>query len=112
MKWIPLENLDQLANLREASEAQPQLIFKHSTRCFISKSVLRQWERAFHLDEEFPCYFLDLIAHRDISNAIAQTFEVEHQSPQMLVIHSDQAIYQASHSDIDAEAVELLLAKE
>ena len=50
-------------------------------------------------------YFLDLLAHRSISNEVAERFGVVHQSPQLIVIKDGKAVYDASHSDIDAEAL-------
>jgi bacillithiol system protein YtxJ len=45
-------------------------------------------------------YYLDLIAHRDISNLIAQQYGVEHQSPQVLVILNGKCVYNESHNNI------------
>ena len=50
-------------------------------------------------------YFLDLISHRDISNAIADVFQVHHESPQTLLIKDGECILDSSHSDISAEEI-------
>lgn len=50
-------------------------------------------------------YFLDLLAHRDISNKIASDFEVTHQSPQMIVLKDGKAIKNASHQAISLNLV-------
>lgn len=50
-------------------------------------------------------YFLDLISYREISAQIAETFEVQHESPQILLIKNGDCILEASHSDISAEEV-------
>lgn len=55
-------------------------------------------------------YFLDLISHRDISNLIAETFQVHHESPQLLLIKDGECILDASHSDISAEEVAEVMA--
>jgi bacillithiol system protein YtxJ len=95
-----LEQLDELAT---ASNEHPILIFKHSTSCSISRTVLDRLQRNYK-PEELPgvqTYFLDLLAHRNISNAIAQKFHVEHQSPQAIVLKNGKAVYAASHFEID-----------
>ena len=46
-------------------------------------------------------YYLDLIAHRDISNKIAQQWNIEHESPQVLVIENGKCTYHNSHMGID-----------
>lgn len=50
-------------------------------------------------------YYLDLRAHRDVSNLVASTFDVEHESPQVLLIDKGVAVYHASHGDINPAEV-------
>jgi bacillithiol system protein YtxJ len=49
---------------------------------------------------EIDFYYLDLIKHRDVSNAIASLFQVHHESPQILVIKNGECIYEESHYGI------------
>ena len=105
INWIPLTDLGQLNEIMELSYQQPVVIFKHSTRCSISRMALKQFENEFDLEGSVTPYFLDLLNYRDISNEIATRFEVYHQSPQLLLIKEGQSVYDASHSDIDAVAL-------
>ncbi|BDB55498.1 thioredoxin family protein [Flavobacterium ammoniigenes] len=102
INWIELTDLGQLNEIMDLSYEQPVVIFKHSTRCSISRMALKQFENEFDLEGSVTPYFLDLLNHRDISNEIATRFEVYHQSPQLLLIKEGKSIYDASHSDIDA----------
>lgn len=104
--WRQLTDLGQLNEIIEVSSEKPVVIFKHSTRCHISKMVLRQFEHEFNSQENVVPYFLDLLQHRDISNEIANRFGVMHQSPQLIIIKDGIAVYNASHSDIDASQLE------
>lgn len=103
INWVSLTNLDQLNEIIDSSNEKAVLIFKHSTRCSISRFALKQFENEYNLEDKITLYFLDLLNHRDVSNEIAVLFEVEHQSPQLILIKSGKAIYDASHSDIAAE---------
>ena len=103
--WRNLLSIEQLEAIEEDSKTKPILIFKHSTRCSISRMALKQFEREFTLQDKVTPYFLDLIANRDVSNDIASRFNVMHQSPQLLVIKDGKSIYNASHSDIKAEKI-------
>jgi bacillithiol system protein YtxJ len=47
-------------------------------------------------------HYLDLLNHRDISNAIAERFDVVHQSPQVVLIKDGKVIDHASHEGINA----------
>jgi bacillithiol system protein YtxJ len=86
-----------LSTLIAASHNAPVLIFKHSTRCSISSMALNRMEKAnpalyFHL--------IDVIADRNISNRIAEVFNIHHESPQLLIIHRGECVYDASHLEI------------
>ena len=105
INWTELTDVLQLQEIEAISNERPVVIFKHSTRCSISRMALKQFEREFDLNETVDAYFLDLIAHRDISNEIAQKFGVYHESPQLILIKNGKAIYDVSHSDINAEAL-------
>jgi bacillithiol system protein YtxJ len=102
INWISLQHLGQLDELAAFSNNKPAVIFKHSTRCSVSRFALKQFENEFDLDDKVDAYFLDLLEHRDISNEIASRFGVHHQSPQLLLIKGGKSVYNVSHSDIDA----------
>ena len=101
MHWIPLVDLGQLNEIISLSSEKPVLIFKHSTRCSVSRMVLKQFEAEFDLEDQVTPYFLDLLEHRDVSNAIAERFKVVHQSPQLLLIKNGMSVYDVSHSAIE-----------
>lgn len=101
--WKELTDIGQLNEISTISNEKPVAIFKHSTRCSVSRMALKQFENEFNSSDKVTPYFLDLIAHRDISNEIANRFGVHHQSPQLILIKEGKAIYHVSHSDIDAE---------
>ncbi|AZI40142.1 bacillithiol system redox-active protein YtxJ [Epilithonimonas vandammei] len=104
--WKKIESQKDLDAAIEKSSQQKVLIFKHSTRCFISKTVLRSFEKQMQeSDKNFGYYFLDLLAYRSISNEIESRFEVVHQSPQLIVLENGKAIYNASHQNIDLDKI-------
>jgi bacillithiol system protein YtxJ len=103
INWVSLTDLGQLNEINQLSNEKPVIIFKHSTRCSISRMALKQFENEFDLSDKVTPYFLDLIAFRDISNEIASRFEVVHQSPQLLLIIGGKSVYDVSHSSIDAD---------
>lgn len=106
MNWIALETPLQLEEVISLSNQKTTLIFKHSTRCFISKMSLRNFEAGFNLDDKIDCYFLDLLNQRDLSALVAQRLNVSHQSPQLLVLKDGQVVYHTSHENINAKTLE------
>jgi bacillithiol system protein YtxJ len=109
INWIDLNNESQLDDIQKISKNKSIIIFKHSTRCSISRFVLKQFENEFNLQDKMDCYFLDLLKNREISNEISKRFKIIHQSPQLIVIKDGLAIYNASHEDIDAAELEKMV---
>lgn len=103
MKWIELTELDQLHGIQTESDTAPVLIFKHSYRCNISRAALDRLERNWNDTEmtHIKAYFLDLLSNRQLSDAVAGTFGIEHESPQVLLISNGKAVLDLSHFEID-----------
>lgn len=105
--WHRLSSLEQLKTIAEESKTKPVAIFKHSTRCGISRMVLNQFESSYNLDDsQLKLYFLDLLSNRDISDEVGFTFQVMHQSPQLIVIKNGSTVHHASHHNINAHDLE------
>ena len=104
MNWLPLTSLSQLDLLIEKSKSQPIAIFKHSTRCSISSMAKSRLERE-EASAGIEFYYLDLLAHRDISNAIAEKFSVHHESPQIILLKDGECVYDESHSGITMQDI-------
>ncbi|WP_373074233.1 bacillithiol system redox-active protein YtxJ [Zeaxanthinibacter enoshimensis] len=107
LPWIPLRSADMLEEIKKKSESRTQVIFKHSTRCGISRMALRMFESE-KLSAGLPAdfYFLDLLAHRNISDEVARKFGVTHQSPQLIVIRNGEVVAHTSHGAIGELSLE------
>ena len=100
MNWISLTNLSELDKIKEDSFYRIlKFIFKHSTRCSISKMVLSRFESTNN-SASLSVYLLDLLNYRDLSNQIADDFNVKHESPQLLVIKDGKCHTHSSHTSI------------
>ncbi|AOW19861.1 bacillithiol system redox-active protein YtxJ [Urechidicola croceus] len=100
INWIELDDISQLKEIK--SNTKTSSIFKHSTRCGISRMVKKQFENGYSLNnDEMDMYYLDLLNHRDISNAISDEFNIVHESPQLIIIKNGEAIFNTSHGDIN-----------
>jgi len=104
MQWKMINDPSQISEIK--NKPGYSLIFKHSTRCSVSMMAKRRFEMDWEaIPENTSLYFLDLISYRAISAQIAETFQVHHESPQILLIKDGDCILDASHSDISAEEV-------
>jgi bacillithiol system protein YtxJ len=103
-KFYTLDKMEQFDEIDEISQTKLVVLFKHSTRCSISRMALKQFDAEFNYPEEkIDWYLLDLLNHRDLSNEIASRYNVMHQSPQIIVIRNGKAVFNASHDSISAE---------
>ena len=104
--WKYLESEEDLNRAIAVSTEKKVAIFKHSTRCFISKTVLKNFEKEVeNSDKNMDYYFLDLLAHRDLSNKIADDLGVTHQSPQLIVLENGVVVNHASHQSISLSLI-------
>ncbi|MFD1063611.1 bacillithiol system redox-active protein YtxJ [Winogradskyella litorisediminis] len=101
LPWQNLTDVSQLAEIEKRSNAKTQLVFKHSTRCGISRMVMGQFVSMYDLDLNADLYYLDLLNYRDVSNEVGYKFQVIHQSPQLLIIRNGTAVAHASHGAIN-----------
>ena len=106
LPWLPLTTINQLETIAEDSKTKTQLIFKHSTRCGISRMVMNQFVAAYDVDSNADLYYLDLLNYRDVSNEVGYKFQVMHQSPQLIVMRNGVVVAHASHGAINE--IELL----
>jgi bacillithiol system protein YtxJ len=107
MNWESLADIRQIEEIKNLSKEIPVLIYKHSSRCSTSSMILHRLERSWKAEDAkvFKPFFLDLIAYRNISNAIASVFNVEHESPQILIIDKGNSIHDWSHFEINYQTI-------
>lgn len=110
LSWNILNDEHGLQAVKDRSAQRPQVIYKHSSRCFISSIVRSQLEKSA-APEGMDFHFLDLISYRSLSNRIAEDFRVSHESPQVLVIKNGECVYDESHNNISMDELAGYTAK-
>jgi bacillithiol system protein YtxJ len=100
--WHDLTSEADLMAAIERSKTTTVGIFKHSTRCHISKMAKQflegDWEEQ---NTNLPeMYYLDLLSYRPISARISEVLNEPHESPQLLLVKDGECIWEASHQDI------------
>ena len=104
MNWREFTTEEGLEEIKKRSMDKPQVIFKHSTRCSISTMAKSRLERSA-VPDGIEFNYLDLIAHRNVSSKIAEVFDVEHASPQVLIIKDGVCVYDESHNAISMDEI-------
>lgn len=108
INWKNMTSMEELETAINSSFNKNILIFKHSTRCIISRTVLKNFEADAknEINANIDFYFLDLLEHRNVSNEIADKLNIEHQSPQILFISNGICVFNASHEAIDFKVLQ------
>ncbi|WP_341215478.1 bacillithiol system redox-active protein YtxJ [uncultured Wocania sp.] len=102
LPWIPLNELPQLDFIENKSTTKTQVVFKHSTRCGISRMVMKQFVDTYNFTEkDLDLYYLDLLNYRDVSNEVGYKFQIMHESPQLIIIKNGVVVAHASHGAIN-----------
>lgn len=103
-----MKDLTSLQDLEAALAPAPGpvVLYKHSTQCGICDTAIEEVQ-AFEAKHPAAAtvYYLDLLAHRDVSNAIAQKLGIRHESPQAIVLRDGKPVAVLNHRGIQAEAL-------
>lgn len=104
MNWKELTSIEQWNQLWNSN--QKVVVFKHSTRCSISKTALARFERDWNEGSSWEAYYLDLLNHREVSNQIAEDTGIMHESPQAIAFENKHIGYHSSHLSILASEIQ------
>jgi bacillithiol system protein YtxJ len=108
----PLQEItrsEEFENLIEVSRSNPVFFLKHSTRCPISKWAYDELIAATkNMAGRASFAFVDLIAYRDLSNFVAKSTGVKHESPQLFYLSQGQVQEVLTHQDVKATAMEVM----
>ena|SRR5690606_24919808 len=101
--WQSITNEAELNSLLSGNGTAPGtyfLILKHSSRCAISAIAKNRLERK--ADPRISYFLIDVIHHRQISNALAEASGVQHESPQAFLYNGTTVVDVKSHMGISA----------
>jgi bacillithiol system protein YtxJ len=100
-----LENITDFDKALQDSKEAPVYIYKHSSSCNISRGA---WRAVQELSEDKPEMQFRRILVREnkpLSNDIAEKLNVEHQSPQIILINNGVPVWSATHYGITRETI-------
>ena len=104
---LRLGTVDKWREARLDAGAQGAVVFKSSPTCSLSHHIeerFRKWYAARVPDAVPPAYDVNVLAARDLSNHIAATLAVPHESPQVIWLDAEgEVIAHASHGAITTE---------
>jgi len=97
--------MKDLASLKDLDAALapapgPVVLYKHSTTCGICDGAIEEVQAFEAQHPGTTVYYLDLLEHRDVSNAIAQKLGIRHESPQAIVLRDGKPVAVFNHRAI------------
>ena len=104
--FTSVNGAEQFTELIKRSEAQPIVIFKHSSSCGVSAAAYEEMQ-------QFSGEVILVVVQqaRELSREIERQTGVRHESPQVLVLDNGKVVWSASHFKINAQSVaEALMA--
>ena len=99
-QFFKIDDRATLENLLTDSKQKPVIVFKHSNSCSISSRAYREMEKL-----DAPVNILVVQTAREISRELASLTGVRHETPQVIVLRDEKAVWNASHFDVQAVAV-------
>ncbi len=103
-----MKELTSLADLDAVlgPSSGPVALYKHSTQCGLCDTAIGEVQ-AFEAKHpgSATIYYLDLLEHRDVSNAIAQRLGIRHESPQFIVLKDGKPVTVLNHRAIRVDAL-------
>ena len=80
-------------------------IYKHSTRCSVSLFAMKRLLMVDSAESEQWVY-IDVVAQRSLSMAIAEELNVRHESPQLIMLFDGKVTAHGSHHRVSETTVE------
>jgi bacillithiol system protein YtxJ len=89
-----------------------KIIFKHSTRCPISRRAKNEMDAFLKNNPgELEYELVDVIDNRKRSNEIEEMYDIQHESPQIIILDDNgSVIWNASHYDITESSIKEALS--
>ena len=95
-----MTELTTIEELEQTLKLPIAVIYKHSSRCPLSRSARSEMGR-FELDmPDLPVFIVDVIRNAALSSAVEQRTGVKHESPQAILLRDGVVKWHASHYDV------------
>ncbi|TYR76999.1 bacillithiol system redox-active protein YtxJ [Rossellomorea vietnamensis] len=96
-----IETIEEFNQLLE--EKDKFFFLKHSLTCPISGSAFDEYQKFAKETGEQEAYYLAVQESRDLSNHIAETFAIKHESPQAFLFKNGKPVWNESHWKITSK---------
>ena len=102
--FIEIGTIEALDDFLAKSNGSSAVLFKHSSTCGVSARAYTEMSKVPE-----PVALITVQKARAVSDEIEKRWNVDHESPQVLVIRDGKLAWQASHFQVKAQDVERAL---
>ncbi len=107
-----VHTVEELDDALEESNQRPVLFFKHSLTCPISARALNELQSYLERpDSRIDYKLITVQTAREVSDEAASKLGVTHRSPQAILVRDGRQVWNASHSEITASALDRAIRK-
>lgn len=104
---VELQSIEEFNQALQESFKRPVLLFKHSLTCPVSSRAFYELEAFLKKADPNISYRLIKIQNAyPVSNEVASRLQLEHQSPQAILVRDGREVWNASHSNITKSSLE------
>ena len=101
MNWLAIDTENNLNEINELSANERVMILKFSPVCSISIITKMLLEREWNNDMmNMKTYIVNVLSSRELSKKIAVEYNIEHESPQCLIIENAKCITHFNHGKV------------
>ncbi|MDF2534631.1 MAG: thioredoxin family protein [Bacillales bacterium] len=101
-----MEQVKEINVLNERLKNDVYVFLKHSSTCGTSASAFDQFLSFVNDNQRVHTGYLIVQEDRELSNVIAELFEVKHESPQLLIFQKGRLKWHTSHRGIRKDTIE------
>ncbi|MFD4816791.1 bacillithiol system redox-active protein YtxJ [Peribacillus butanolivorans] len=102
---MTINKIDSEEQFNELLNEETFLLFKHSLTCPVSAEAYEQYEKYMAANEELKTAYLAVQEARPLSNYVAETFDIKHQSPQVILFKKGKPAWNESHWRITCDSL-------
>ncbi len=102
--FFEIESIEALDAFLSKANGSAAMLFKHSNTCGISARAYREMSTL-----NAPIGLIVVQDARSVSNEVEKRWQIDHETPQVLIIRGSDLVWNASHFDIKAATVSAAL---
>ena len=102
-----IDTIEEFDELLAQSMQRPILLFKHSLTCPISARAFREFESFIEAADKVPsCNLITVQTSRRVSDEAAARLNLQHETPQAILVRDGREVWNASHFAITSQSLE------